>query len=148
MNKILIIEASYYPEVIEILTSTAIKSLSEQGIDYERIKVSRAYDIPATISIALDSFEYDGVIALGCIISSHDITSQVLFQECARGLNDLAMHFSLPIGFGVMLMESKELAIEKATQYALQATESCLELVKIKSLYQSYNNDNGRGYKN
>ncbi len=149
MNKVLIVESTLYPNIADALSNAARSVLERNGIDYETIKVSsNIFEIPAAVSIALDAFDYDGAIVLGSIIGKNDITKNIIFQECARGVNDIAIHFSLPIGFGVFLAENEGLAIELGSSIGAEAAKSCLELIKIKNLYQTFHNDSGSGYKN
>ncbi|MBA8667016.1 6,7-dimethyl-8-ribityllumazine synthase [Holosporaceae bacterium 'Namur'] len=148
MNKVLIVEATLHPDTADALSGAVRFVLEQNGIEYERVQVSGIFEIPAAVSIALDAFDYDGAIVVGSLIGQESITLNTIYQECARGVNDISIHFSLPIGFGIFMVENEAQALEQASAIGKQAAACCLELIKIKNLYQSFHNDSGSGYKN
>lgn len=148
MNKVLIVGSVLNNDISDILSASARAVLEQNGIDYEQIKVEGIFEIPAAVSIALDSFDYDGVIVLGSQISQKNMMENVFFKECARGMNDISIHFSIPVGFGVFIADDHDSAIKIAHSLGKKSASVCMELMKIKSLYQTFYNDSSSGYKN
>ncbi|RZI47775.1 hypothetical protein EDM53_00060 [Rickettsiales endosymbiont of Peranema trichophorum] len=154
-DKVLIIVANSSLEVESMFTSGAVSTLDKYGIDYDSVTAPQIVGVPSVLGIVLDSFEYDGVIILGAIMrQSDDGTGPVNdmynleYLECVRGVNDLAMHFTLPVGFGIVnITPCSDGLLRKIMEVAAKATESCIELIKIKQLHQAYNATDSGQYK-
>jgi len=74
---------------------------------------------PAAIAIALDVAEkkgrrYDGVVALGCVIRGDTIHFEIVSQESARGLLNLSVARSMPIGNGIITVNTLSQAFARA----------------------------------
>ena len=52
---VLIIEARFYPEVADAMVTGAVKMLKAAGYKYERLEVPGVFEIPAAITMALNS---------------------------------------------------------------------------------------------
>ena len=64
MAKFLIVEARFYDELNDMLIAGATDALKAAGHEHEIITVPGALEIPAAISMAIDSDLYDGFIAV------------------------------------------------------------------------------------
>lgn len=139
--KILIIEARFYPEIADPMLAGAKKVLDAAGAEYELLSVSGALEIPAVISMARDSF--DGFVALGCVIRGETYHFDIVSNESARGINDLAMQHKLAIGNGIITVENRAQAIVRAGEMDKGgfAANACLEMIKIK---EKFKGNNGR----
>src|SRR5260370_40296153 len=76
-------------------------------------------EVPAAIAMALDAAErkrrpYDGVIALGCVIRGDTIHFDIVAIESARALMNLAVARSLPVGHGILTVDSEAQAWARA----------------------------------
>jgi 6,7-dimethyl-8-ribityllumazine synthase len=58
---------------------------------------------------------YDGYIALGCVIRGETSHYDYVCGECARGLMDLSLDFSIAIGFGLLTVENEAQAWARAS---------------------------------
>ena len=57
---------------------------------------------------------YDGVVALGCVIRGETYHFEIVANESARALSDLAVAQRLPLGNGVLTVENEEQAMARA----------------------------------
>jgi 6,7-dimethyl-8-ribityllumazine synthase len=117
--RILIVEARFYDGIADALLAGAIKALKAAGAEVDRISVPGSLEIPAAIAIALDVAQrkrrpYDGVVALGCVIRGDTIHFEIVSQESARGLMELSIARSLPIGNGIITVNTEAQALERA----------------------------------
>jgi 6,7-dimethyl-8-ribityllumazine synthase len=115
----LIVEARFYGTISDELLRGATRVLDEANAQYDRITVPGALEIPPAIAIAIDAARrrrapYDGVIALGCVISGETYHFEVVSNESARGLMDLAVNERLPIGNGILTVENEAQAHARA----------------------------------
>lgn len=139
MTKILIIQADYYKDISALLLEGAIKKITDAGHEHEVITVPGAFEIPAVISFARKSGQFDGYVALGCVIRGETTHYDYVCEESARGLNDLAFKKGLAIGYGILTVENQDQAFERADCKKMDkggfAANTCLEMIKIKERF-------------
>ena len=112
----LIVQADFYTELAAAQKQGAIAALEAVGGSYEVISVPGALEIPAAIAIAAAQkpCPYDGFIALGCVIRGETTHYEIVCTESSRGLMDLAIQKLLVIGNGILTVENKEQAWDRA----------------------------------
>ena len=140
---VLIVEARFYEDVADELAKGAIAALAAAGATYERLEVPGAFELPAAIRMNIKAMElgsgcryYDGYIALGCVIRGETSHYDYVCGECARGLMDLSLEFSLAIGFGVLTVENQEQAWARASVDQLDkgraVANAALRMIEVK----------------
>lgn len=117
--RILIIEARFYDELSDALLAGAKAALEEAGARYDVVTVPGALEVPAAISFALDGAEgdgvdYDGFVALGCVIRGETYHFEIVANESSRALMELAVDESLAIGNGILTVENEAQAWARA----------------------------------
>ena len=148
MTRVLILSSVFYQDIADISLEMAKKILSTQNIDFNVIFVPGAFEIPNAANLILENEDYDGLIALGCIIKGETSHYDIVCKECASGLNDIAIHYSTPMGFGIITANNKSQADCRAKEYAKRATTACIELIKIKEQLTSFDNEHYTKYNN
>lgn len=138
--KILIVEARFYEDIADELVKGAVQVLEKVGAEYDRISVPGAFEIPAAIRFAADGKdEYDGYVALGCVIRGETSHYDYVCEESARGLQDLAIRDRLAIGYGILTVENRDQAWARCSvdQYNKGAavTEAALRMIELKKQY-------------
>jgi 6,7-dimethyl-8-ribityllumazine synthase len=116
---LLIVEARFYDDLSDALLGGAKVALDSAGATYDVVTVPGALEIPAAISFALDAAEdggreYDGYVALGCVIRGETHHFDIVANESARALMDLSVEESLAIGNGILTVENDEQAWARA----------------------------------
>src|SRR6202030_1201330 len=117
--RILIVEARYYDEIADALLAGATKALQEAGAEADRISVPGSLEIPSAIAIAIDSAQwgrrpYDGAVALGCVIRGDTIHFEIVSHQSARGLMELSVARKVPIGNGIITVDTEAQAWARA----------------------------------
>ena len=111
----LIIEARFYTDLLDGLAAGAIDALRAAGATYERLEVPGALEIPGAIALAAASArDYDGYVALGCVIRGETSHYDTVCNESARGIMDLTIHQRLAIGNGIITVENADQAWDRA----------------------------------
>jgi 6,7-dimethyl-8-ribityllumazine synthase len=140
---LMIVEARFYTELADELARGATETLAEAGATWDRVEVPGAFEIPAAIRFAVKSMDitptrrrYDGYIALGCVIRGETSHYDYVCGESARGLQDLALHHSLAIGYGILTVENEEQAWARAAidrgNKGRAAAEAALAMIALK----------------
>jgi 6,7-dimethyl-8-ribityllumazine synthase len=139
--RMLIVEARYYEHIAEALLRGATAALDAAGAQYDRIAVPGALEIPAAIAMAVDAAArkgepYDGVVALGCVILGETYHFEIVSNESARGLGDLALMRQLPIGNGILTVENEPQAVARAGgnkgNKGEEAARAALAMISLK----------------
>jgi 6,7-dimethyl-8-ribityllumazine synthase len=117
--RILIVEGRFYDDIADALLSGATRALTQAGASVHRISVPGALEIPAAAAIALDAAAkakrpYDGVVALGCVIRGDTIHFEIVSQESARALMELSVARQIPLGNGIITVNTEAQAWERA----------------------------------
>src|ERR1043166_4029118 len=117
--RILIAEARFYEDIADALLAGATRVLEAAQVTFDRITVPGSLEIPAAIAMALDAAErrgepYDGVVALGCVIRGDTIHFEIVSMESARALIDLSVARALPLGNGIVTVNTEAQAWARA----------------------------------
>ena len=138
--KILIVVSNYYKEISKNLLEGTQNYLSmNTSITPKYINAPGCFEIPYIINNY--SKNYDGFVALGCIIRGETYHFDLISNEVARKIMDLSISLNKPIGFGVLTCENIEQAQYRSDPLrgnkGLEAAKACVDL-----LYQSKNPNN------
>jgi 6,7-dimethyl-8-ribityllumazine synthase len=106
---LLIVEARFYDDMSDALLAGAISAIEDAGATCDVVTVPGALEVPAAIAFAQDGrTRYDGYVALGMVIRGETYHFELVCNESARGLTDLAVNHKLAIGNGIMTVENEE----------------------------------------
>jgi 6,7-dimethyl-8-ribityllumazine synthase len=117
--RILIVEARFYEDIADALLAGATRALEEVGVNFDRVSVPGALEVAPAIAIAIDAAErsgssYEGAVALGCVIRGETLHFEIVSQESARALLDLAVTRRFPIGNGILTVDTDVQAWSRA----------------------------------
>ena len=113
MPHLLIVEARFYDDFADELLKGATEALKAAGATYEVVTVPGALEIPGAISLAADTGQYDGYVALGTVVRGETYHFEVVSNESARGIMALTLD-GLAIGNGILTCENDEQAWVRA----------------------------------
>jgi 6,7-dimethyl-8-ribityllumazine synthase len=137
----LIVEARFYDDIQDALLEGAVAELKAAGVNYDVVTVPGALEIPAAIAIALDAAEqngepYDAVVALGCVVRGDTNHFEIVSTESARALMDLSVQRRVPLGNGIITVNTDAQAWARARASELNkgghAAQAALTMLQIK----------------
>ena len=146
MTHILIVEARFYDDIADELARGAIAVLDRAGATHERCAVPGAFEIPGAIALASGAVgggreSFDGYLALGCVIRGETSHYDYVCGESARGLQDLATRHGLALGYGILTVENREQAWERASverkNKGGDVAEACLRMVELRRRFDA-----------
>ena len=152
--RILIVEARFYDDIQDAMLEGALAEIKKAKATHEIITVPGALEIPAAAVIALNSAEdsgndFDAVIALGCVIRGDTIHFEIVSMESSRALMQIAVERALPLGNGIITVNTEEQAWARARKTELDkggdAARAALAMVRIKRRYPSLSMNDLRG---
>ena len=139
--RFLVVEARFYREYSDLLLAGARQVLDEAGAEHDLITVPGALEVPAAIAMALDAAKakrrvYDGVVALGCVIQGETYHFDLVANESARALMQLAVDLQLPLGNGILTVDDDEQAKARLGgnhgHKGAQAAHAALAMARLK----------------
>ena len=119
--RVLIVQAGFNTAIVDALRAGALAVLGAAKVDADVVTVPGALEIPAAISFALvaadetdEGVDYDGYIALGCVIRGATGHYDIVAGESSRALMDLSVQEAIAIGNGILTVENDDQAWERA----------------------------------
>jgi len=137
----LIVEARFYDDIQDALLEGTLAELKAAGVTHDIITVPGSLEIPAAIAIALDAGDskgkpFDLVVALGCVIRGETIHFETVSMESSRGWMDLAGSRGIPLGNGIITVNTEAQAWARARASELNkggdAARAAIAMLRIK----------------
>src|SRR5262245_55247563 len=139
--RMLVVEARFYDDIANALLEGATGALKTAGATWDVISVPGSLEVAPAIAIAVDAAKaqrrpYDGVVALGCVIRGETSHYDIVANESARALIDLPVALRLPIGNGIITVDTDAQAWTRARPQEENkgggAATAALALVRLK----------------
>jgi 6,7-dimethyl-8-ribityllumazine synthase len=131
--------------VTKKLLEGALQCFEAHGADLAKdvdvVSCPGAYEIPQVVSQLLSSaIQYDAVVTLGAVIRGETPHFNYICAECSRGIMDTALHFGVPVLFGVLTTDTFEQAMERAGgSVGNKGTDVALGAIEMANLYALMN---------
>ncbi|MGE0034144.1 MAG: 6,7-dimethyl-8-ribityllumazine synthase [Xanthobacteraceae bacterium] len=139
--RILVVEARFYADISDALLKGATRVLDEARVAYDKISVPGSLEIAPAIAMAVEASEkagkpIEGAVALGCVIRGETLHFEIVSQESARALIELSVRRGIPIGNGILTVDTDAQAWARARpeegDKGGDAARAALSLVRIK----------------
>lgn len=103
--KLLIVVAPYYKAIADNLIAGAEAEIAACGGTCDRVEVPGALEVPTAIGIAERMSNYDGYVALGCVIRGETTHYETVCNDSSRGITLLGLQ-GLCVGNGILTVEN------------------------------------------
>jgi 6,7-dimethyl-8-ribityllumazine synthase len=111
--KLLIVVAPYYKDIADNLVAGARAFGAACGAEVELIEVPGALEVPTAIAMAERLAEYDGYVALGCVIRGETTHYDTVCNDSSRAISLLGLQGAC-IGNGILTVENRAQAEVRA----------------------------------
>lgn len=111
--KLLMVVAPFYREIADHLIAGAKAECEAVNASHDLVEVPGALEIPAAIGIAERLSNFDGYVALGCVIRGETSHYETVCNDSSRGLTLLGLQ-GLCIGNGILTVENMDQAEARA----------------------------------
>jgi 6,7-dimethyl-8-ribityllumazine synthase len=133
-TRVLIVVAPFYRDIADALLAGARAALDAAAVRHETLEVPGALEIPTAIRLASRSGDFDGFVALGCVIRGETTHYETVCNDSSRGLTLLGLD-GLCIGNGILTVENHGQAAVRADPAGQDkgggAADACLHLIAI-----------------
>ncbi|WP_406644831.1 6,7-dimethyl-8-ribityllumazine synthase [Aliisedimentitalea scapharcae] len=111
--KLLIVVAPYYKDIADNLVAGAKAEIEAAGGTWELVEVPGALEVPTAISIADRTSNFDGFVALGCVIRGETTHYDTVCNDSSRAIQLMGLQ-GLYIGNGILTVENRPQAEVRA----------------------------------
>jgi 6,7-dimethyl-8-ribityllumazine synthase len=116
-GRVAILVSRYNELITTRLLDGALACCSEAGVPREDVDVlwiPGAFELAAAAAAAAETGRYSCLVALGAVIRGETPHFEYVAGEAARGLNAVAVRHALPVGFGVLTVDTLQQAADRA----------------------------------
>lgn len=111
--KLLIVLSPYYKDIADNMLAGAVAEIDAAGGTHDLVHVPGALEIPTAIGIAERMSNFDGYVALGCVIRGETTHYDTVCNDSSRAIQLLGLQ-GLCIGNGILTVENHEQAAVRA----------------------------------
>jgi 6,7-dimethyl-8-ribityllumazine synthase len=111
--KLLIVVAPYYRDIADNLVAGARAVAARAGAEAEVVEVPGALEIPQAVAMAMRMANFDGFVALGCVIRGETTHYETVCNDSAHALMLLGLQGGC-IGNGILTVENRAQAEVRA----------------------------------
>ena len=111
--KLLIVVSPYYKDIADNLVAGAKAEIEAAGGTWDLIEVPGALEIPTAIGISDRGSNFDGYVALGCVIRGETTHYETVCNDSSRAVQLLGLQ-GLCIGNGILTVENRKQAEVRA----------------------------------
>ena len=146
--KVLIVVSPYYKDIADNLVAGAVAELDAAGASHEIVEMPGALEIPTAIGISDRGSNFDGYVALGCVIRGETTHYETVCNDSSRALQLMGLQ-GLAIGNGILTVENIEQAAVRADPAKQNkgggAAAAALHLIALRRKWSGTNR--GIGFK-
>jgi 6,7-dimethyl-8-ribityllumazine synthase len=131
-----IVASRFNEEISGKLLANAKAEAGKLGVDLEVASVPGALEIPLALQWLAQTGKFDALVAVGCVIRGDTYHFEIVANESARGLMDVALESGLPVANGILTTEDEAQAkarLDKGAEAVRVAVEMAKLRLKIKA---------------
>ncbi len=137
-RRIGIVAATWHDDVVQKLIEGCLSQLIDLGVHENDIVIVRCpgtFEVPLTVSTMATFGKYHAVIALGVVIRGETAHFEFIAGSTVQALQTVALDTNVPCVFGILTVDTKEQALERAGgvhgHKGAEAAETALRMAAI-----------------
>jgi len=112
-----IVAAQFNAEIVDVLIAGARTALTRHGVAasaIELVKVPGAFEVPLAAQRVARSGNFDGIVALAAVVRGGTPHFDYVSSQSIGGLGQVALDCDIPVGNGVLTVDTMAQALERA----------------------------------
>ena len=126
-----IVASRFNEEIAGELLKRTREEARKLGIEFDEHSVPGALEIPIALQWMAQSGRYDALVAVGAVIRGETYHFEVVCNESARGVMDVALEFGLPVANGILTTNDEAQARARLDKGA-EAVRVALEMARLR----------------
>jgi 6,7-dimethyl-8-ribityllumazine synthase len=127
-----IVASRFNEEISGELLKRAHDEARKLGVEAQVVRVPGALEIPLALQWMAQSGRYDALVAVGAVIRGDTYHFEVVANESARGLSEVAIESGLPIANAILTLNKESEAKERLDKGA-EGVRVAVEMAKLKA---------------
>ncbi|HEX6689872.1 MAG TPA: 6,7-dimethyl-8-ribityllumazine synthase [Burkholderiales bacterium] len=127
-----IVASRFNEEITAELLKRARDEARRLGVQFDEKSVPGALEIPLALQWMAQSGRYDALVAVGAVIRGDTYHFEVVCNESARGVTEVALESGLPIGNGILTTNDEAQAKARLDKGA-EAVRVAIEMAKLRA---------------
>jgi 6,7-dimethyl-8-ribityllumazine synthase len=95
-------------------------------------QVPGALEIPLALQWLAQSGKFDCLVAIGCVVRGDTYHFDIVANESARGVMDVALEFGIPVANGILTTDDEKQA-EARLDKGAEAVRAALEMARLRA---------------
>lgn len=141
-GRIALLASRFNELVVTRLIAGARDALVRHGVqdhDLTLVRVPGAFELPLTADRIAASGRYVAIIALGCVIRGDTAHFDYVAGGASNGLMQVSLSHRLPLGFGLLTVDTLEQALDRAGGKAgNKGADAALAVIEQLNLLQHW----------
>jgi 6,7-dimethyl-8-ribityllumazine synthase len=136
--RFVLVASRFNDYIVDSLIRGAVHCFRQHGAtdaDLDIVRVPGAFEMPVVVARLAASRRYAGIVALGAVIRGSTPHFDYVAGSCVNGIAAAASEHGVPVGFGVLTVDTIEQAIERAgTKAGNKGAEAALAVIETVNL--------------
>ena len=128
-HRFAIVASEYNSVIMDRLIEGAKRALKENPVAV--IRVPGAFEIPLAVKRAAESTRYDAIVALGCVLRGDTPHFEYISSAVSQGLQQVALQTGIPVGFGVLTVDTVQQAMDRSGESGNKGAEAALTALEM-----------------
>ena len=125
-----VVHSRFNEEICDLLVASARAEI-ERLAESHFVAVSGALEIPIALQWLAQSGRFDALVAIGAVIRGDTYHFEVVANESARGVMDVALEFGIPVANGILTTDDEAQARSRKDKGA-EAVRTAHEMARTK----------------
>ena len=139
-RKVAIVAARFNNLIVDRLVEGAVDQLVRHGVaadDITLVRVPGAFELPLAARRVATAGKHAGIVAVGAVIRGATPHFDYVAGQCASGIAAVMNELGVPVGFGVLTVDSIEQALERAgTKAGNKGADAALTVLEMMDLLE------------
>ncbi len=131
-----IVQSRFNEPVCLALRKACVTELLSLGVRAEDVLIATvpgALEIPFALQKMAEADQFDALVALGAVIRGETYHFELVANESAKGISDVALGFGIPVANGVLTTEDDAQAEVRAEDKGRDAARAAVEMANLAS---------------
>ncbi|HTQ76609.1 MAG TPA: 6,7-dimethyl-8-ribityllumazine synthase [Burkholderiales bacterium] len=126
-----VVHSRFNEEICAALLESARAEAARLGVEAEYAPVAGALEIPLVLQWMAQSGRFEALAAIGAVVRGDTYHFEVVANESARGLMDVALQFGLPVANGILTTDDEKQALARRDKGA-EAVRAAVEMARLR----------------
>jgi 6,7-dimethyl-8-ribityllumazine synthase len=126
-----VVHSRFNEEITRELLAAARAEAARLGVQAEFVSVAGALEIPLALQWLAQSGRFDALAAIGAVIRGDTYHFEVVANESARGVMDVALETGIPVANGILTTEDEKQALARKDKGA-EAVRVAVEMARLR----------------